>query len=257
MLIIEGALPFIWLPLWWYFISDHPAEARWISPEEKEYLQDKLKRENTDQEPEPGGITMWGAFIRREAIIMVAICFLYNCQTYGCMTFFTSTLGGMGFSPAQYGILFAVPYAVTAVIMVVNSRHSDQTGERRGHAATVFIISGLSLMGSVLLQGHFWISYALMCLAIPGPFAALGPFWAIPSETLPRNVAGPVIGLVNAFGNVGGFVGPYLTGWMKQEFGTVTVPFCALGAAMLLAAWLAFMLPKANAGNALAPSSGA
>ena len=54
-----------------------------------------------------------------------------------------------------------------------------------------------------------------MCLAIPGPFAALAPFWAIPTETLPRNVFGPVIGLVNALGNTGGFAGPYIVGWLK------------------------------------------
>jgi nitrate/nitrite transporter NarK len=84
-----------------------------------------------------------------------------------------------------------------------------------------------------------------MCLAIPGPFAAMAPFWAIPSETLPRNVMGPVIGLVNAIGNVGGFAGPYITGWLKDVYGSVTVPFCVLGVGMLIAAGLAFLLPKA------------
>jgi len=145
----------------------------------------------------------------------------------------------------EYGFLFAVPYAVTAVIMVLNSWHSDKTHERRGHVAAVYVMSGVSLIASVLLTQHFWISYALMCLAIPGPFAAMAPFWAIPSETLPRNVMGPVIGLVNAIGNVGGFAGPYITGWLKDVYGSVTVPFCVLGVGMLIAAGLAFLLPKA------------
>ena len=55
-----------------------------------------------------------------------------------------------------------------------------------------------------------------MCLAIPGPFAAMAPFWAIPGETLPRNVMGVVMGLVNAFGNLGGFAGPYIVGWLVK-----------------------------------------
>jgi MFS transporter, ACS family, tartrate transporter len=129
--------------------------------------------------------------------------------------------------------------------MVLNSRHSDRTGERRGHVAVVYFLSGLSLILSVGLRGHFWLSYALMCLAIPGPFAAMGPFWAIPSEVLPRGAAGLVIGVVNAFGNVGGFAGPYVAGWLKQQYQSLTVAFDVLGAGLLVGAALAFLLPKA------------
>jgi nitrate/nitrite transporter NarK len=99
-------------------------------------------------------------------------------------------------------------------------------------------------MLSVLTREHFWLSYAFMCLAIPGPFAALAPFWAIPTETLPRNVFGPVIGLVNAFGNTGGFFGPYIVGWLKNSYHSTAIPFNALGIGMLVAAALAFLLPK-------------
>ena len=90
-----------------------------------------------------------------------------------------------------------IPYAVTAVIMVLNSWHSDKTSERRGHVAAVYVLSGTSLILSVYLKQHFWLSYALMCLAIPGPFAALAPFWSNASETFPRSLFGLVVGLVN------------------------------------------------------------
>jgi nitrate/nitrite transporter NarK len=83
-----------------------------------------------------------------------------------------------------------------------------------------------------------------LCFAIPGPFAALAPFWAIPTETLPRNVFGPVIGLVNSLGNTGGYFGPAIVGKLTQEFGTTAIPFTALGIGMLVAAALAFLLPK-------------
>jgi ACS family tartrate transporter-like MFS transporter len=103
------------------------------------------------------------------------------------------------------------------------------------------------LIGSVLTREHFWLSYALMCLAIPGPFAALAPFWAIPAETMPRYVMGTVIGLVNALGNLGGYVGPSYVGWVKNAHGGSTaVPFNVLGAGMLVAAGLCFLLPKAR-----------
>ena len=104
------------------------------------------------------------------------------------------------------------------------------------------------------LQEHFWLSYVLLCLAIPGPFAAMGPFWSIPSETLPRGAAGPVIGLVNAFGNLGGFAGPYIAGWLKQEYQSLPVAFDVLGVGLLLGAALAFLLPKTARQRPRAPT---
>ena len=243
MLMLEGALPFVWLPVWWIFISDHPREAKWISTEEKDFLETTLAREAAQLEP-TNPVPFWQRLLRREILVMIVMNFLHNSAAYGCMTFFTDSLKSKHFSPVQYGLLFAAPYAITAVIMVLNSWHSDKTRERRGHVALVYTLSGMSLILSVLTREQFWLSYAFLCLAIPGPFAALAPFWAIPTETLPRNVFGPVIGLVNALGNTGGFAGPYIVGAMAKESGSTAIPFSALGIGMMLAAALAFLLPK-------------
>jgi MFS family permease len=243
MLVLEGALPFIWLPIWWFFISDHPREAKWISTEEREFLESTLEREAAELEPVKP-VPFWERFMRWEILVMIVMNFIHNSQAYGCMTFFTEGLKHKQFSPLQYGLLFAVPYAFTAVIMVLNSWHSDKTQERRRHVALVYTLSGASLIASVLTQQHFWLSYALMCLSIPGPYAALAPFWAIPTETMPRNVMGPVIGLVNAIGNTGGFAGPFIVGWLEMRYHSTAIPFNGLGAAMLAAAALAFLLPN-------------
>jgi MFS family permease len=244
MLILEGMLPFLWLPIWWFGIRDHPREAKWISAEERSYLETTLQRESAELEPSQP-VSLWARLRERAVWVLIAMYFLQNGAAYGCMTFFTSSLKGRDFTGLQYGILFGIPYALTAVVMVVNSRHSDKTCERRGHVALVYLLSGLSLILSVGLREHFWVSYALMCLAIPGPFAAMGPFWSIPTETMPRSAVGLVIGLINAFGNLGGFAGPYIAGWLKQEYHSLTVAFDALGAGLLIGAALAFLLPRA------------
>ncbi len=260
MIILEGILPFVWLPIWWFCIRDHPSEAKWISPEEREFLETTLRKEAADLEP-PSKITFAQRLSEKTIYVMMAIYFLHNCAAYGCMTFFTRGLKGRGFTPVQYGWLFAVPYMVTAIIMVLNSWHSDKTHERRGHVAFVYILSGTSLILSVVFNGHFWLSYALLCLAIPGPFAAMAPFWSIPAETMPRRVMCIVVGLVNAFGNVGGFAGPYIVGWLSKKYHSTAIPFNVLGIGMLVAAGLAFLLPRsklppsaaATAGPALEP----
>ncbi|HXC98221.1 MAG TPA: MFS transporter [Verrucomicrobiae bacterium] len=243
MLILEGILPFLWLPIWWICIRDRPGDADWISPEEKNYLEATLKAEAAELAPTQP-VSWFERLAQPSILVMVALYFLHNCAAYGCMTFLTSGLHGRDFTSLQYGILFAVPYAVTAVVMILNSRHSDKTRERRGHVAAMYFMSGTALILSVVFSQHFWLSYALMCLAIPGPFAAMAPFWAIPGETLPRGVMAVVMGLVNAFGNLGGFAGPYLTGWLKNEYHSTALPFNVLGVGMLVCAGLAFLLPK-------------
>ena len=243
MIVMEGVLPFVWLPIWWFLIRDHPREAGWISAEERNHLETTLRAEAAEQAP--AGRGGWAALLAQPTVyVMILLYFLHNCAAYGCMTFFTDTLKGQGFSPVQYGLLFAVPYVVTAVVMVVNSRHSDKTRERRMHVAAVYLMSGASLILSVLLREHFWVSYAFLCLAIPGPFAGMAPFWACVSEAMPRSAMGPVMGLVNAFGNLGVYFGPFIVGWLVKQHQSTALAFNVLGVAMLGCTALAFVLPR-------------
>ena len=273
MLILEGVLPFLWLPIWFYFITDHPRQAAWLSATEREHLESALARETTALAPERP-VPLWRAFAHPAVLLMLMIYFLHNCAAYGCMSFLTSGLerhptvapssppptaeasAGRRPSPPtapparsglREGILFAIPYVVTALLMVLNSWHSDKTQERRAHVTVVYAMSGVALIGSVCVSPYsFWLSYALLCLAIPGPFAGMAPFWSIPAETLPRSVLGSVMGLVNAVGNLGGFAGAGIVGVLKHSTGSVTVPFAVLGVGLLAAGGLALLLPQSK-----------
>ena len=238
MTVLEGILPFLWLPLWWFFIRDHPAQAKWISADERDFLETTLKKEAAQVEPTVA-IPTWKKFCHPALLVMIPFYFLHNCAAYGCMTFFTDTLNGRHYSALQHSLLFAVPYVVTVAFMVLNSWHSDKTQERRFHTAAMYAMSGISLILSVSLRDHFWVSFGFLCLAIPGPFAGMAPFWAIVGETLPAVVLGAVMGLVNACGNLGGFAGPRLVGALGHEAG-----FNLLGVGMIVCAGLAFLLPK-------------
>ena len=243
VLILEGALPFVWLPVWWFFIRDQPRDADWISPEEKEHLETTLRQELVAQEsvaPRP----LWEMFCQSVVVLLIVIDFLHNALAYGCMAFFTSSLDGRGFSALQYGMLFALPYTLTMVLMILVSRHSDKTNERRYHVAATYAIGGACLILSVLFRSQFWLSYLFLCLSIPTPSVALAPFWAIVSETMPGSSRGAIMGLINAVGNLGGFVGPSIAGWLKQTSGSIDLPFEVLGAGILIAAILSCLLPK-------------
>jgi MFS family permease len=265
MMILEGVMPFVWLPLWWFCIRDHPREAKWLPAEERQFLETTLAKEAAELEATQGTVADLSSARQEDAekaageasalqllrvlgnpvlLLLAFIYFTQNCAAYGCMTFFTSSLKDQHFSTMTYGVLFAIPYALTALVMVLVSRHSDRTGERSGHVAVVYFISGATLILGVNLHRYFWPSYALIAIAITGPFAAMGPLWSIPGEVLPRAKLGLAMGLVNAIGNLGGFVGPYIAGWLKQEYHSLPVAFSALGAGMVVGAGLALRLPR-------------
>lgn len=247
LLVAEGALPFLWLLIWVWFINDHPHQTRWISGAEREHLQTTLQREAAELEPvspEP----YLRALLRPQVLVMVCIYFLLNSGSYGYLFWLPSALeGAKKLSNLLVGILFAIPYIVTAVAMVLNSQHSDRSRERRGHVAAALAWGGVFLLAAILTSQQWpLLSFSFICLAGAGPYAALGPFWAIPTETLPRAVAASAMGMVNAIGNLGGYFGPLLVGYLNQRTGNFLYGFGLLSLGLLVSSALTFLLHPAR-----------
>ncbi|MEJ2009140.1 MAG: MFS transporter [Acidobacteriota bacterium] len=239
MLISEGAIPFIWLIIWLMFIEDRPHQAKWISSEEREYLETTLEREAVELEPvkpEP----FLKMLLRPQVVLLVVIYFLLNSGNYGYLFWLPSALHHeKHLSDFVVGLLFAIPFIVTGIGMVIISRHSDRKRERRGHVSGALAWGGVFLLASVLLSPHsFVLSFIAIVVVGAGSFGALGPFWAIPSETLPRSVSGSAMGLINALGNLGGYFGPVVVGYLDKRTGNFVYGFGALGVGFILAALL-------------------
>ena len=246
MIISEGALPFVWLLIWIWYIADHPHNARWISTEEQEHLESTLHRETAELEAQPLE-SMLSTFLRPEVLLLVLIYFLINCGNYGYQAWLPTAIEGKAkeLSNFQVGVLYALPYIITMVGMVLNSQHSDRHHERRGHLSFALAWGGAFLLGGVLLsQGFPMLSFLLIAMVGAGSYGGHGPFWAIPSETLPRRVAGSAMGLINAIGNLGGYFGPAVVGYLNKRFGNFVFGFGALSLGLLLGATLAFFLPR-------------
>lgn len=272
LLIAEGALPFFWLVIWWAFIDDYPKQAGWISAQELDYLETTLRRESGEldsPEPEPSSsdatihprvtspsapffprflgtqLKFWRALLNPTVLIMICTYLMQNFGNYGYLFWLPSAMeNARKMSHLLVGVFYTVPYVLTAIGMVLVSRHSDKHRERRGHVAFGLTWAGICMMLCALLTGHApAASFVAISLVGAGSYGVLGPFWAIPTENLPRTISGPAMGMVNAIGNLGGYFGPLVVGFAYGHTGDFRYAFAILSVAYLTGSLLTRFLP--------------
>jgi len=243
MLAVEGAFPLLWVLAWILCIYDYPRQAPWISAEERDHLETEYRRDVAAREPADHEYFLRALFAP-QVLLLTMIKLLMLSGQLGYLFWLPSAIEKAKTSSHFItSLLYMIPFVVGAVSLVLISRSSDKKNERRGHVAFAMAIGGLALFGGVLTNEVSPIfSYALVCLAAVGAFAPLGPFWAIPTELFSRKMAGSVVGFINGIGNLGGFFGPLLVGYLNKRTGNFTSGFAMLGAFMLIGAALTFGL---------------
>jgi MFS transporter, ACS family, tartrate transporter len=221
-------------------LPDGPRTARWLSEQEKTNILAELEREE-----KAGSGTkhhLREAFTSGRIWLLCAIYFLLNVGGYGCEMWLPQIIRSFShMSEFRVGLLNGIPYIVATILMVLNGRHSDKTGERRWH------ITGSALAGAAgfILSAYapnVGLSLAALALAFAGVKAMVGPFWALSTASLGGTAAAAGIAWINSVGNLGGFVGPTVVGYIKQATGSYAGAVTALGCGLILLALLATML---------------
>lgn len=243
MLIGSGIVPFVWLVLWAIFIEDGPKKAKWISTAERDYLEGTLASER-EVCVRAGRDSYLQTLLQPQVLIMVGIYFCFIFGSVG-MLFWLPTVLAKVVQGSNFliSVLYVVPFIVSAVAMVGNSLHSDKARERRIHVAVPLLGGGGFLLAAVAAIGLSpLLAFLFLSLAGVGLFGPLGPFWSIPSETLPRKTVGSAIGLINAVGSLGGYFGPLAVGYLERQTGGFHLAFCVLAVALLLGGALSLFL---------------
>jgi len=142
---------------------------------------------------------------------------------------------------ALTGYLVAVPFAFGTAAMIWWTRHSDVTHERVWHVAGPLVVCGLSLIAAAYLGNPVLAALALTICAM-GIYAALPTFWTLPTGFLTGSAAAGGIALVNSIGNLGGFGGPYVIGWIKDATGDTALGLVALAACPITAGLVTFLM---------------
>ena len=148
----------------------------------------------------------------------------------------------------ELGWLSAVPYLAAVIAEIVTSTYSDLVQKRLSVTWPCLALAAAAFYVSFLLGGaHFWASFVLLTIAGAMMYAPYGPFFAYIAETLPRNVVGGAIALINSMGALGSFVGAYGVGMLNGMTGSPGASYLMMAAALCVAAITTYMLRKPNA----------
>lgn len=222
-------------------LPDGPQTARWLTPEEKQAIATRLAADVPDERI--ARHALWPALTDMRVLMLGLVYLGIVVGLYGVGLWLPQIMQSMGYATREIGFILIVPYALSAVAMLAFGRHSDLKGERILHVAGGAFLGAVGVIASVYAGNHL-LAITAISLASIGIYGALGPFWAVPPLFLRGTAAAAGIALINSIGNLGGFFGPYLVGWMRQATGRFEAGFEALAVILALAGILMVVLGR-------------
>ncbi|HEY4078333.1 MAG TPA: MFS transporter [Rhizomicrobium sp.] len=242
MFVIEGLPPIIWAFVWWRLVSDRPAEAKWLTGAERDALEAKLVEEQRAIAP----VRNYAAAFKSPLVIALsAQYFLWSLGLYGFVIWLPSILKMRDMGMVELGWLSAAPYLAAIVAEFLFAFWSDRKGRRKIAMWPALALAAAAFYGSFALgPSHFWLSFALLVIAAAMMYAPYGPFFAYIADSLPSNVAGGAIALINSMGALGSFAGAYGVGMLNGATGGPGMSYLLMAAALIVSAAITFFLPE-------------
>ena len=252
LLILEG-IPAIALGFLTYLVLPcRPSEAKFLTREERNWLQAELEREEQPKLKQ----RQHSAIAGLTHLMVWRLVFIYFGMMIGgyTMAFWMPQIVkalSSGYSNSFVGTVVMIPYLAALGGMILVSRSSDRRMERRYHLAISLVVGGIAFFSLTGIHSSAVTVVLLSCLAI-GYSSSLSPFWALPSEFLTGFSAASGIALINSIGNLGGFAGSTVVGFISQKTGSRRGGLAFAGTSMLVSAVLVLLLPKARGVRLLA-----
>ncbi|HEY4125536.1 MAG TPA: MFS transporter, partial [Rhizomicrobium sp.] len=227
-------------------LPDKPAKANFLTDEEKQFVATTLAREAI-----PHG-SLWAGLSDPRVWILAVTDIGIIIALYGLGLWLPQIVKAMGFTNLETGFVVALPYIASTICMILWARSSDSLRERVWHVAIPALFASASLFAAALLGANLWAIAALTCASI-GIYAALVTYWTLPPSFLGGTAAAGGIAIINSVGNLGGFFGPTMMGWLKQSTGGYEAGMLVLAGFLIVPAVVVVLLGRTRA-LALAPA---
>jgi ACS family tartrate transporter-like MFS transporter len=223
-------------------LPEQPADAGWLTPPQRQWLQTELAPAN--DEPGITPITELRDAMDGRLLLLSLIYFLIVMGVYGFVYFMPTLIkSATGDSDARVGLWAGVPYVFAAISMVVIGSHADRCRQRRWHVAGCAMLGAIGL--AVVAESSHSAAGTIIWLVIAavGIYGQLGPYWSIPTRYLRGTAAAGGIAVINCIGNLGGFVAPSVIGWAKNATGNLTAGMLVAAGSLAAAAVLVLCVP--------------
>jgi ACS family tartrate transporter-like MFS transporter len=240
LFILEATPALILSVVVFFYLTDRPADATWLEPDERAWLVARLQQERTKREA-VRRYSVAQALLNPKVLALSVVYFGAVATNYGLSFFLPQIVKAFGVSNLQAGFVTALPYVVGVMSIVVWGRHSDRTLERRFHLAIPLVVASAGIAASTALDDPTMKMVALSVAGF-GIFGCLPVFWTFPTAFLSGAAAAGGIALINSIGNLAGFAGPYVMGRVKDLTGSYSGGLLSLSAVGLLAAIIVLVL---------------
>ncbi|MDR3530987.1 MAG: MFS transporter [Rhodopila sp.] len=236
LFIIEALPPIIMCFVMFFLLTDRPADATWLRPDQRAWLNERLSSERAQREA-IRKYSLGEAFGNPKVWLLTLSWFGLNVAGYGLIFFLPLIVKGLGVPAGFVGLASALPYLCAFVAMNLWGWHSDKTGERSWHAAGACLLCATGLAACTLIGlGHPAVTMFALCLAAMGSQCVAAAFWALPSAMLTGVAAAGAIALINSIGNLGGWLGPTVYGLVKDATGSTSFGLLCLAGAPVISA---------------------
>jgi ACS family tartrate transporter-like MFS transporter len=241
LFIVEGIPAIVFGAITVFYLTDWPRDARWLSPEEREWITAELEKEALEKKASRS-YKIWEALLQPTVIQLTLIYFFAVSSIYSLSIWLPTFLKRTsGMSNLAVTMLSIIPYVAVLLAMLFNGWHSDRTNERRWHTAIPLMLGVVAFALTILAGSHFWFAFA--CLTVASTANAFLPsFWPVPSAFLGESAAAASIGLINSIGNLGSFVTPSVIGYFLDRTRSFTPGFLYVIFSMLIAIVLVLTL---------------
>ena len=240
LFILEGMPAVILGAIAYFYLTDLPGQATWLTAEQRDWLESNLRE---DRQTKTKGMPVRQALRSRTILVVAAAYVSYNFTYYSLLFWLPSMMKRLtGLSDVRVGLLGAVPYLALFLSMLFNGWHSDRQLERRWHTAVPGLLSAVGFFGLALQPHSSGLLLVLFTVASIGN-SYLPVLWSIPTEYLSKSAAAAAVGMVNALGSIPGLLGPYLFGYLSAKTGSFTVGLSVLMSTALTGGLLILCVP--------------
>jgi ACS family tartrate transporter-like MFS transporter len=217
LFILEGIPAVVFGVITVFYLTDWPRDATWLSEDERARITSELEQEKLAKQS-VRRYTVWQAFSERDVILLTLSYFCATTGGYGIAFWLPTILKRLsGQSDLRVTLFASFPYLAGFLVQQLNGWHSDRTCERRWHAAVPIFLCGVTLLLAVIFGSNTTLAVILFTLVGACYFAFHPSFWAVPTAFLSESAAAASIGLINSLGNLGGFVGPLMMGYLVNR----------------------------------------